>query len=117
MPTQPPLEGLPLWAQLAISFAVCLATLIVAVKGYFIKEKPSVVAADPQSAAIMAASIADMGAIRNLSECVIRLDTSVQSLEKAIVDAAHHERNNIDVCRELCARLRELREIMERRSE
>lgn len=114
VPTQPPLEGLPLWAQIIISLAIGLATLGVAFKGYFNKDKPDVAPGDKQTAAILAASIVDMGAIRNLSDTVIRLDASVQRLIDTMTDAAHYERNNNEINRELCARLRALAEIMER---
>lgn len=121
MPTQPPIEGLPLWAQLAISFAVGLATLAVAFKGYFIKDNPKsgthIVPDSPQTAAIMAATIADMGAIRNLSDCVVRLDASIVSLTRTIDDQTHYERNRIELDREMCARLRELHEITDKLTE
>lgn len=117
MPTQPPIDGLPLWAQLTISFVIGLATLAVAVKGYFVRDKGDgggkrshLLPDSPQTAAIMAATIADMGAIRNLSDCVLRLDTTIQALMKSIDEATHHERNNVEVSREVCQRLRELHE-------
>lgn len=114
MPTQPPIDGLPLWAQLVISFIVGLATLAVAIKGYLIKEKPSVTAADPSTAAIMAAQIADMGAIRHLSDVCIELSGRVRNLTDALEESTHHHRVEIELDREICARLRELREAIER---
>ena len=118
MPTQPPIDGLPVGWQIVISVLVGLATLAVAFKGYFIKDNPkagsNIVPDSPQTAAIMAATIADMGAIRNLSECVVRLDASIQGLMKSIDENTHHERNNIEISREMCARLRELQEELER---
>lgn len=117
VPTQPPIDGLPVGWQIAISVIVGLATLAVAFKGYFVgdKDKRSHIVPDsPQTAAIMAATIADMGAIRNLSDCVLRLDVNVQALIKAIDESTHHERNNVEISREVCARLRELVEELER---
>jgi hypothetical protein len=114
VPSQPPIDGLPLWAQLAISFVIGLATLLVAFKGYLVKDKPAYSPSQPQSAAIMAATIADMGAIRNLSDCVVRLDASVVTLTRAIEDQTHYKRNNLDLEAEICARLRELNEIGDR---
>jgi hypothetical protein len=119
VPTQPPIDGLPLAWQIVISLIVGLATLAVALKGYFIrdggKRSPSHLLPDsPATASIMAATIADMGAVRNLSDCVLRLDVSVQTLTKAIDESTHHERNNVEISREVCARLRELVEELER---
>jgi hypothetical protein len=116
VPTQPPISGLPLWAQLTISFIIGLATLAVAFKGYFIKDKPAITGAEPSSAAILAASITDGFAMRTLNESVVRLDAAIDTLTKAIDEHTHHERNSIELERELCARLRELREVLERRS-
>lgn len=117
MPEQPPLDGLPLWAQLAISFVVGLATLAVALKGYLIRDKPAVTGHEPTTAAILGASIADMGAIRNLSDCVVRLDASIVALTRTISDDMHYRREGIELNRETCARLRELREASERLAE
>lgn len=118
MPTQPPINGLPLEWQIVISLIVGLATLAVAFKGYFVRDNKGsgshIVPDSPQTAAIMAATIADMGAIRNLSDCVLRLDVSVQALTKTIDENTHHERNSVEVSREMCARLRELVEELER---
>ena len=113
MPTQPPIDGLPVWAQLAISFVIGLATLGVAFKGYLVKDKPSVAAGDQQSAAILSASITDGFAMRVLNESIVRLDASVGRLCQAIDEQTHYERNNIELDREMCQRLRELREVTE----
>jgi hypothetical protein len=116
VPSQPPIDGLPLWAQLVISFVIGLATLLVAAKGYLVKEhkQQGLVPEGSQSAAILGASIADMGAIRNLSDCVVRLDASVQALTRCIDESTHYERNNVEISREMCARLRELAEELQR---
>lgn len=116
MPTQPPIEGLPVWAQILISILVGISTLGVAFKGYFQKDKAasSVEAGDKTTAAVLAASITDMGAIRHLSDVCILLTGAVQALTKAVDEQTHHERNSIETNRELCARTRALCEIMER---
>jgi hypothetical protein len=114
VPTQPPIDGLPLWAQLLISLVIGVATLAVAFKGYFIKDKPNVTAENSQSASILAASISDMGAMRHLSDVCIRLSGCVDNLTKAIEENTHFGRIGIDLDREMCARLRELKEELER---
>lgn len=114
MPNQPPIEHLPVVWQIIISLIIGVATLGVGFKGYFIKDKPRLTASEPQSAAIMAATIADMGAIRNLSDCVVRLDASIVSLTRSIDEETYHKRNGIELDREMCARLRELREVGDR---
>lgn len=111
---QPAIDALPVWAQIFITILVGCATLGIALKGYLTKDRPAT-ADTPQTTAILAATIADMGAIRNLSDCVIRLDASVVRLTEAIDEHTHHERNSIELDRELCARLRELREVIERK--
>lgn len=114
--TQPPhIDGLPLWAQIAISLLFGLAALGAAYKGYFTRSKPDVQAGDKQTAAILGASIADMGAIRHLSDCVIQLQGTIERLRSALDEHTHHERNSIELERELCARLRELREVLEKK--
>lgn len=111
MPNPPPLDGLPLWLQIVLTLAFGGAALGVAYKGYFIKDKhPDVQSGDKQTAAIMAATIADMGAIRHLSDCVVRLTGVIETLTRAVEEQAHHERNSNDTMREMCARLRGLSE-------
>jgi hypothetical protein len=111
---QPAIEALPTWAQILVTILVGLATLGIAFKGYLSKDRPSVVPESPATAAIMAASIADMGAIRNLSDVCIRLIGAVETLTRAVDEHTHHERNNVEISREMCARLRELVEELER---
>jgi hypothetical protein len=117
VPTQPPINGLPMWAQLVITFAIGLATLAVAFKGYFVKEKgqSALTAAEPSSAAILAATIADGFAIRALSDSCVRLEAAVTTLTRCLEENIHHERNANDLKREICARLRELHEELENR--
>lgn len=114
MPTQPPIDGLPLWAQLLITLIVGVATLAVAFKGYFIKDKPTATAENPQPASIMAASIMDTGAVRHLSDVCIRLSGCVDKLTDAIEENTHHARINIDLDKEICSRLRQLVEELQR---
>jgi hypothetical protein len=110
----PALNGLPFSLQILLSVLFGLAALGAAFSGYFKKGSAAVQADTPATAAILSATISDMGAIRHLSDTVIRLDGAVQTLTKTIEEATHHERNNIEVARELCARMRTLAEIMER---
>lgn len=115
MPGQPPIEGFPIWAQILVSLFFGLAALAVAFRGYFVKEKSGgVEPGDKASASIMAASIVDMGAIRHLSDVITRLIGTVEQLNRSVEELTHHERNNIDVSREKCARLRELSEELKR---
>lgn len=114
MPTQPPIDGLPLWAQLVISFAIGLATLGAAFSGYFKKRSAPVEPADKATAAIMAASIVDMGAIRNLSDVCIRLSGVMDNLQDAVEESTHYSRNHLELNRETCGRIRELRESVDR---
>jgi hypothetical protein len=116
VPTQPPIDGLPLWAQIVISLLIGVATLGVAFKGYFTKgeQAASTKASDPTPAQLMAATIVDMGAIRNLTDACMRLDSTIGHLCQAIDDAKHYERNSLESSREVCQRLRELREVCER---
>lgn len=115
VPTQPPIDGLPLWAQVLVSLIIGIATLAVAFKGYLTKDKsPDVQAGDKQTAAILAASITDSGAMRHLSDVCIRLTGAVDRLTKAVDEHTHHERNNVEISREICQRLRELAEELER---
>lgn len=116
--TQPPhIDGLPLWLQAVLSVIFGLAALGAAYKGYFTKsgERVETRQTAPQ-AQLMAATIADMGAIRNFTDAALRLEVAVQGLCREIEDAKHHERNNVEVTRELCGRLRALTEMMERQS-
>ncbi len=113
--TQPPhIDGLPLWAQIVISLLFGLAALGAAYSGYFKKKETAVTAAEPQTAAIIAASISDMGAIRHLSDVCIRLTGCIEALTKSVDEQSHYERNSIEIGRETCQRLRELTEEMQR---
>jgi hypothetical protein len=111
---QPPHIDGPLWAQLLISIVFGLAALGAAYRGYFSKGSAKATTAEPQTAALLAASIADMGAIRNLSDVCVRLTAAVETLTKSVDEHTHHERNSVEISREICQRLRELKEELER---
>lgn len=113
MAEPPHVDGLPLWAQITISLVFAVAALIAAWSGYF-KKQDRGVSAEPASAAILAASIADMGAIRQLSDVCIRLIGAVDTLTKAVDEHTHYERNSIEISREICLRLAELKAELER---
>lgn len=115
VPTLPATDGLPLWAQILISLIVCVATLGVAFSGYFKKPSPEA-RGDTTTAAVISATIADMGAIRHLSDTVVQLNASVLALTTSVDESTHFNRNEIDVMREMCGRLRDLADEMERQS-
>jgi hypothetical protein len=113
VPTLPPLEGLPVWAQIVISLIVGVATLGVSFKGYFgNKSVPAVTTG--HTASIAAASIVDVTAFHRLSESIVMLNTNVLALSNTVAESTHHNRNEIDLLREMCGRLRALVEEMER---
>src|ERR1700740_2962758 len=104
MPQTPPLEGLPLALQILITLIFGVVGIAIAFKGYFTKgERPTVTAAEPQTTALLAATITDMGAIRHLSDVCIRLTGSVDKLTDATEELTHHSRNEIELQREMCA--------------
>lgn len=116
MPTTPPLDGLPFAIQLLLTLLFGVAALAVAFKGYFTKgQRPTVTTTEPTTTALMAASIMDAGAVRHLSDVCINLSGCVDRLTDAIEENTHHNRIEIELDREICARLRELREALERR--
>jgi hypothetical protein len=51
--------------------------------------------------------------MRTLNESTVRLEMAVQQLCKTIDDHTHYQRNTIELDREICQRLRELREELE----
>lgn len=109
------IEGLPVWAQIVISILTCIAALGVAFKGYFREEPLKSIEGPSQTTALLAAaSIADMGAMRHLSDVMTVLSGQVTTLSNVVTEATHHERNNVEVSREICSRMRELCEQMER---
>jgi hypothetical protein len=117
MPNAPQLEGLPLWLQLILTVAFGLGTLAVAFKGY---RKGSVDAtAAPtggqgEQIRILAASIADTGSQRHLADTVVQLTGAVINLDRGVGDLTHWVRSKFEQDREICQRLRELKEELER---
>lgn len=115
MPTQPPLDGLPLWAQILISLMIGVGTLGVAFKGYFSKsEKTTANGTGATTATIAAATLMDNLSIRQLSDQLAHLSGDVVSLERALADNTHWVRSKYEQDRELCQRLREAREAAEK---
>lgn len=112
MPQPPNVEGLPPWLQITATLLFGIVTLIIGIKGYL--------KADPlkplDNAQIIGAQIADMGAIRRLSDVCSELGYQVKSLEDAIREQTHYDRERSELMRELCQRLRELRERLDRSS-
>jgi hypothetical protein len=125
MPTAPQLDGLPLWLQVILSMAFGIAALAVAFRGY--RKGSTDAGASPvddqgSQVRILAASIADTGAQRHLADTIVHLDGSVvraieasTSLERSVTENTHWTRSKWEQDRELCQRLRELKEAMERR--
>lgn len=119
MPSAPNLDGLPLWLQIGVTLLFGFTTFMVAYRGY--SRKPQDAAAllgvRPQGdvAQVQSAAIMDIGAIRHLSDVCIRLTGQMESLEQCVRDQTHWTRNQHELDREIAGRLRELREILERR--
>lgn len=115
MPTLPATDGLPVWAQILVSILVCLATLAVAFKGYFGNDKrtPARVTESTQAVSL-SAILGDLGAIRHLSDTVVQLNVSVIALTNVLNEGTHWNRNEVEIMREICQRLRELTEELER---
>lgn len=109
MPQAPNVEGLPQWMQIAVSITFVIVTLVIAARGYKSGTEPTVT---QPNATI--AHLADMGAVRHLSDVCHQLHGAVVSLERAIEDQTHFMRSHIEVEREICQRLRELRERLDR---
>lgn len=108
MPQAPNVEGLPLWLQVTITLIFGVATLVVMLRSYNAsanKAEGSAIQAGPTIA-----HLADMGAVRHLAEVCHTLSSDVVSLERCIGEMTHHLRQSNDIDRELCQRLRELRE-------
>ncbi|HLP67182.1 MAG TPA: hypothetical protein VK181_06655 [Rhizobium sp.] len=115
MPTLPETSGLPVWAQILVSVLVCLATLGVAFKGYFTDRPKNEIKGDQQTTvALAAATLMDMGSLRHLSDTIVQLNAAVLGLTEAVNESTHYNRNEVEVQRELCARLRSLCEEIER---
>jgi hypothetical protein len=112
VPTQPPLDGLPHWVQITISMLIGVATLGVAFSGYFKKSETK--GEQSTTATIAAATLMDNLSIRQLSDQLAHLSNDVVSLERAMGDNTHWTRSKWEQDREVCQRLRELREVLDR---
>lgn len=127
-PPAPNLSGFPLWLQIVLYAAFGLTTLFLAFRGY---KKPE--ASTETKGQVLSASIADMGAIRHLSDVIallvskvdgtevtIRIEASglkstLDSLETAIREHTHWTRNDYELQREVVGKLRRLTELLEER--
>lgn len=110
----PHVDGLPLWAQITISLVFGVAALLAAVSGYSKRQEKAATMTEPMTdAKLMAAAIVDMGALRNLADTNAKLIYAVEGLCRTIDEHTHFERNSIELDREICQRLRELREELE----
>lgn len=109
MPQAPKLDGLPLWLQITLSAVFALVTLIIAFRGYQTGNKPNVI-----EAKTTIAHLADMSAVRALTDVCHQLTGEVVHLTRAIADMSHYIREQSELDREICARLRELREALEK---
>lgn len=110
------IDHFPFWSQILISVIIGVGTLVVASFGYFKKKVTTEdsIAADKGVMALAAASLQDMAAVRHLADVCIRLTGAVERLCNQLKDNEHETRNTNDLLREECARLRELREALER---
>lgn len=118
MPNAPNVDGLPPWLALTVTLLFGFATLLVAIRGYFRPSREgAAMLTGSQSEEIrhvQTAAIMDMGVLRHLSDVCIRLTGQMESMEQAIRDQTHWTRNDYELNREICARLRELKEVLER---
>jgi hypothetical protein len=118
MPQAPNIDGLPLWLQITVTILFGLATVFMAIRGY--NRSPSQPAASMVVSGenvhqLHSAAIADMGAIRHLSDVCIQLTGKLESLEQAVRDQTHWTRNEYELNREICEKLRTLREALDRK--
>ena len=115
MPATPALDGLPLWLQVLVTIIFGAATLGVAFKGY--KNAPSnatPVKSSDQANQILGATIMDNMTLRLLSDSVVHLTGAVVALQSSVDESTHFTRNQVEVLREVCGRLRDLADEMER---
>lgn len=95
MPNAPNVDGLPIWLQIAVTLAFGICTVAVALRGYFNGDKKEAVIHLPDQSHQFA---------------MIQLSAEISSLEKAITENTFHTRQQVELSREVCQRLRELRE-------
>lgn len=106
MPNPPNVDGLPVWLQVTVSLAFILATMAVAFAGYRRLERREPVGA----AQTVLASIPDMSSVRQMVDVCRVLCVKIESLDDTMRDHTHYLRDKIEVDRELCMRIRELKE-------
>lgn len=108
-PVAPNVEGLPPGLQITATIGFLLVSIYAVYSGYRKR-----VEREPAGAAqTVLASIPDMGAVRHLSDVCTKMTACIESLESSVRDHTHYVRNQSDLDREVCARLRELREVSE----
>jgi hypothetical protein len=110
VPQAPSIDGLPLWLQVLVTFIFVVTTAGAAFLGY-----RSRVEREPVGAATtVLAAFPDLTAIRQLTDQSRILCDHVERLDVSMRDHTHYLRDKIEVDRELCMRMRELKEEMVR---
>lgn len=113
MTPQPPnVDGLPGWVQIVVSLAFLALTAVAVGKSY----------AHPKSRGgpghgggeITIAHLSDMSAVRDNTDAHRALAAELISVGRIIGENTHYLRENNDLSRETCQRLRELRERLDR---
>lgn len=108
MPQAPNVEGLPLWLQVAITLIFGIATLGVMFRGYFSPKNKTSGSSEGGSPTV--AHITDTSSIRNNSEQLRSLEGTMLSLQRSVDENTHYLRTKLEIEREVCQRLREIRE-------
>lgn len=106
----PSVDGLPLWAQIGVTLLMGIGTLLIGLRGYIGHRRHD------ESEAPAIAHLADMSAVRNLTDTNHELIGTIVSFQRSLEDQTHYLRQHIELERELCQRLRELRERFDRGS-
>lgn len=121
MPNAPNVDGLPLWLQIFVSLVFGAATLAVGISGYLAR-KSGGKTDEHQTARLLGATIADMGALRRLSDSCVQLDghiitlsNQIGRLDDTLQDQIHWDRDRNELMREISQRLRELKERLDRK--
>lgn len=113
-PSAPNVEGLDPWLQIVVTIAFVFAMIIGAFHAYRKNEAKAEEREPGGAAQTVIAAIQDTGATRHLADVNLALIGEIQSLEREIKDNTHWTRAKWEQDRELCQRLRELREAMDR---
>lgn len=106
MPQAPNVDGLPVWLQVFVSVAFVLSTIWVALRGY----KRTLEREPPGAAQTLVAAFPDMTTFRQLTDQCRILSQYVDSLSAELREHTHFMRDEIEVQREMCMRMRELKE-------